>query len=116
MALCEILNAFPVSITRFRDYTLELPGEDLSFGIRHILYFLLRSDYLKASPVARCAWHECAKWFRVGPQKSPCCCADHALKFRQRVYYHEGKGRKKRVTRYRKERNAKLKPTSKRRK
>ena len=34
MVLCEILNAFPLNLTRFDDATRELPGEDLLLGIQ----------------------------------------------------------------------------------
>jgi len=102
MVLCEVLNAFPLNLTRFDDTTRELPGEDLLLGIRHVLYFMLRADYWKKSLVAQCAWKDCRIWFRVGPQESPCCCAEHALKFRQWKYYHESKGKRTSVARYRK--------------
>lgn len=99
LILCDILNAFPVTLTHFKG-AIEVPSENLAFGIRHVLYYLVRCDYLRASPLARCAWKECTMWFKVGPQGSPCCSPEHALKHRQWHYYHEGKGKKVMAKRY----------------
>jgi hypothetical protein len=115
MLLCEILNAFPVHVTRLEGSVVELPINYQTLGIRHILYYLLRSDYLRKTRIFRCAWKECLKWFRAQSQESPCCCEEHALRFRQWKYYHQGKGKKKRATRYRKVEKPKLE-TKKRRK
>ena len=77
----------------------EMPSEDVSFGILPVLYFLLRCDYLWNAKLARCAWKDCTRWFRVGSHDSPCCSEEHSLKHRQWVYYHEGKGKQKRQSR-----------------
>ncbi len=97
--LCHLLNAFPVRMTQYQDMPLEMPSEDVSFGIFPVLYFLLRCDYLWSGKVARCAWRDCTRWFRVGTHDSPCCSEEHSLKYRQWVYYHEGKGKRTRQRR-----------------
>jgi hypothetical protein len=104
--LCHLLNAFPVRMTQYRNVPLEMPSEDVSFGILPVLYFLLRNDYLWSAKVARCAWKDCARWFRVGNHDSPCCSEQHSLKHRQWVYYHEGKGKQTRRKRRKRVKNS----------
>jgi len=97
--LCHILNAFPVRLTQSDGIPVELPSEDVSFGVLPVLYFLLRCDYLWNAKVARCALKDCMRWFRVGSHDSPCCSEEHSLRYRQWVYYHEGKGKQMRQRR-----------------
>jgi hypothetical protein len=97
--LCHVLDAFPVRLTQLDGIPLEMPSEDVSFGIFPVLYFLLRCDYLWDAKLARCAWKDCKRWFRVGSHDSQCCSEEHSLKHRQWVYYHEGKGKQKRQSR-----------------
>jgi hypothetical protein len=100
--LCTFLNAFPPTITRSERSTVEAVSDNLAFGIRHLLYFLIRKDYLAKARISTCAWDACARWFRVGTKGSPCCSPEHGERFRQWKYYHEGKGQKKRIKRYKK--------------
>jgi hypothetical protein len=85
--LCHILNAFPAKLTDYNGIPFEMPSEDVSAGILPVLYQLLRSDYLRDARIARCAWKDCTKWFRVGGHESPCCSPEHSLKYRQSKYY-----------------------------
>jgi hypothetical protein len=97
--LCHVLNAFPVRLTQYGGIPVEMPSEDVSFGVFPVLYFLLRCDYLWSAKVARCALKDCTRWFRVGSHDSPCCSDEHSLKHRQWLYYHQGKGRQMRQRR-----------------
>ena len=111
--LCHVLNAFPVWLTRYGGNPVEMPSEDVSFGIFPVLYFLLRCDYLWRAKVARCAWKDCTRWFRVGSHDSRCCSEEHSLKYRQWVYYNHGKGKQ---TRRRRRKQVKVKGSNRARK
>jgi hypothetical protein len=96
--LCHVLNGFPVQLTQYKGVPLEMPSEDVSFGILPVVYFLLRCDYRRTARVARCAWKGCTRWFRMGAHHSGCCSEEHSLKYRQWVYYR-AKGKKTRQRR-----------------
>jgi hypothetical protein len=96
--LCQVLNGFPVQLTQYKGIPLEMPSEDVSFGILPVIYFLLRCDYRWTARVARCAWKGCTRWFRMGAHHSGCCSQKHSLKYRQWVYYR-AKGKKTRQRR-----------------
>ncbi len=104
--LCHVLDAFPVRLTRYCGAPVEMPGEDVSFGVFPAFYFLLRWDYLWDAKVARCAWEGCKRWFRVGSHDSRCCSDEHSLKHRQWVYYHEGRGKQMRQRRREKDKGS----------
>jgi predicted RNA-binding Zn-ribbon protein involved in translation (DUF1610 family) len=103
--LCHILNAFPGKLTDYNGTPFEMPSEDVSAGILPALYQLIRWDYLRETRVARCAWKDCAKWFRVGSHESHCCSPEHSLKNRQAEYYRR-KGKAGRKLRREKDRTA----------
>jgi hypothetical protein len=85
--LCHILNAFAAKLTDYDGTPLEMPSEDVGTGILPVLYHLVRCDYLWNARIARCAWKDCTRWFRIGRHESPCCCSEHSLKHRQSEYY-----------------------------
>ena len=45
--LLLMLNAFPVQLTSWGPHLFEVPGSDLAFGVRPLLYFLLRQEVMK---------------------------------------------------------------------
>jgi hypothetical protein len=97
--ICAFLNAFPPTITRFNGETVVAVSESVALGTRHLLYFMLRRDYLAGGRVAVCAWQPCSKWFRLEGKDSP-CCPEHRLRYRQKKYYDAGAGKEKRHARY----------------
>ncbi len=99
--ICTILNAFPQYLTRWRGTTIESPGEDYTFGIRPLLYHLLRLEYLsEGRHIAICPLKECeTKWFRQERAGQICCSDEHSLKYRQREYY-ERKGKRTKADYY----------------
>jgi hypothetical protein len=103
--LCHILNAFSAKLTDYNGTPFEMPSEEVSAGILPVLYQLIRWDYLGDARIARCAWKDCTKWFRVGAHESPCCSPEHSLKYRQAEYYRQ-KGKAVRHLRRKREKKA----------
>jgi hypothetical protein len=92
--VCTLLNGFPVYVQRWEGLSIEFPAEDVVFGIRPALYYLLRCDYLSDVHIARCPWQHCSlKWFRQDRRGQIFCSAECERKNRQRDYYLR-KGRK----------------------
>jgi hypothetical protein len=102
--LCAILNGFPVHIRRWQGRSVELPHEDLTFGIRPVLYHLLRCDYLSEVHIALCPRADCEqKWFIQSRQGQMFCTEKCERKKRQREYYIR-RGREKKRDYYREKR------------
>jgi hypothetical protein len=74
-------------LTDYQGLPFEMPSEDVSAGILPVLYQLIRYDYLREAKLAARAWKECRRWFRLSGHESPCCSAEHSLKYRQAQYY-----------------------------
>jgi hypothetical protein len=102
--ICAILNGFPVHIRRWQGHSIELPHEDLTFGIRPVLYHLLRRDYLSEVHIALCPRADCEqKWFIQSRPGQMFCTEKCERKKRQREYYIR-KGREKKRDYYREKR------------
>jgi hypothetical protein len=62
MFLCEVLNCFPHKLVFGGLYVDELPSPDYT-GVRPLLYYMLRMDYLQGRKYRMCARPTCSKWF-----------------------------------------------------
>jgi hypothetical protein len=62
MFLCEVLNCFPHKLVFGGLYVDELPSPDYT-GVRSLLYYMLRMDYLQGRKYRMCARPTCSKWF-----------------------------------------------------
>jgi hypothetical protein len=83
--LCELINAFPAKIQPVGHKTAtEWPDPDLSYGIRPLLYLILRRTWLKGS-IGICANERCRNLFEV--DRKPYCSDECSRKERQRQYW-----------------------------
>ena len=104
--LCELVNAFKPSVHYWGDAPIEGPTLDLTFGIRPVLYFILRQAYLQHSVIGICANTQCRKVFEIERAGSRFCddvCSRHQ---RQREYWAD-RGKKLRDKRRNQAKSAK---------
>jgi hypothetical protein len=110
IVLCELLNVFPSLAfpNRIEMYSY------VQFGIRPLLYGILRREFLQPRDVARCANTQCREFFEVDRQGQQFCSWECSQQQRQRDYWQSrGKNaRKERLAARNKARNLKL-PTGK---
>lgn len=93
--LCELVNAFKPSVHFWGDAPTEGPPLDLRFGIRPVLYFILRQAYVQQSVIGICANTQCRKVFEIERAGSRFCCDVCSRHQRQREYWaHRGKKRR----------------------
>lgn len=84
IVVCEVLNAF-------RSTVFPNPIEMLSsiqYGIRPLLYAILRREFLHARDVAACENTQCRSFFEIERQGQRFCCEDCSRRQRQRDYWH----------------------------
>ncbi len=85
--LLLVLNAFPVQLASWGPHLFEVPGTDLTFGVRPLLYFLLRQEVMKRIGAFNfCANDHCRKAFEIRRSGQLHCDADCSRMQRQRVY------------------------------
>jgi hypothetical protein len=83
--LCTLVNAFPTRLYPIgHGRVTELPDHDISYGIRPLLYHILRLLWLRGS-IGICANERCRELFEV--DKSPYCSDECSRKERQRQYW-----------------------------
>jgi hypothetical protein len=122
-AICEILNAFPPSVQYLPKKqskngnnlprAVEMPRSDLVFGIRPLLYFMLRTDYLRGWELRLCRREGCGEWFRPTGKRPHHCAPECARRHRQSQYW-KSKGSNRRRTRIEQEKRPKKAITAKR--
>jgi hypothetical protein len=81
--LCELVNAFRFSVYRWGDRVIEGPDTDLRYGIRPLLYLILRRVYLEGG-IAVCANDRCRKLFEIDRAGQRFCETRCSLNQRQR--------------------------------
>jgi len=96
--LCALLNAFRTRIYRWGDRTVEGPDPDLRYGIRPLLYYILRRTYLGENTVAICANEKCREAFEINRAGDRFCKPDCSRHQRQREYW-AASGKLRRVAR-----------------
>ena len=101
--ICELLNTFPS--TAFPNF-LEMHA-NIKFGIRPLLYSILRRQFLFPRGFSVCLNTECRKFFSLGRAGQRFCKAECSIRQRQRNYW------KKRGNKLRKKRTAKRRKLSK---
>ena len=103
--LCELVNAFQPWVYRWGNVTTEGPHLDLRYGIRPLLYHILREEYLNRGGIAVCANGQCRDLFNIERAGQRFCsetCSQHQ---RQREYWAK-RGRKLRKKRLNQQRTA----------
>jgi len=86
--LCQLFNRFPLTIVPFGNKPVEVPVHRAE-GIRPMLYYMLRRDYLDAeNVVARCANDLCKSIFAAERRGQKFCCPECSKQQRGRRYWH----------------------------
>ncbi|HEX9155285.1 MAG TPA: hypothetical protein VF819_06950 [Nitrospira sp.] len=89
--ICALANAFRNEVTHFGNTRCEVPPMDaLLFGVRPVLYYLLRLEYLhtpKTGGVHKCVNEFCRRFFQLNREGQPFCSEECSRKQRQRIYW-----------------------------
>ena len=86
--LCGILNAFPTRIEFLLDRPVEtIPPESLLYGVRPLLYLILRHEYLTQIGMEVCANSACGRLFVIERLHQKFCDEACSRRFRQRQYW-----------------------------
>jgi hypothetical protein len=95
IVICELLNSFRPMVF---PNPLELHSS-IKYGIRPLLYSLLRRQFLTPRDFAGCANTQCRNFFNIERAGQQFCCSECSIHQRQRTYWmKQGKKlRKKRV-------------------
>jgi len=97
--LCVLLNAFRPSVYLWGDTPVESPQTDLTGGIRPILYFILRREYLRQSGgIEICQNSDCRAVFEIDRYGQQYCKEECSRQQRQRDYWQR-RGKKLRKKR-----------------
>jgi hypothetical protein len=100
IVVCELLNCFRGTV---------FPGplemhSSIKFGVRPLLYSLLRRQFLGSRDFTACANTQCRNFFNIERTGQKFCCSECSTHQRQRVYWAKS-GKKLRKKRIRKQRN-----------
>ena len=82
IVICELLNSLPSTVF---PNPLELHSS-IKYGIRPLLYSLLRRQFIAPRGLAICANTECRNFFNIGRSKQQFCSQVCSLRHRQRLY------------------------------
>jgi hypothetical protein len=85
--ICELLNAFRPWVYRWEDKPTQAPHRDLRYGIRPILYSILRMEYFRTGSVAICANTQCLEAFAIDRAGQRFCTTECSRRQRQREYW-----------------------------
>lgn len=101
--MCELVNAFNPLVYPWGDAPVEAPHWDLTAGIRPVLYYVLRREYLQAGGIGICRNTECRNLFEIERSGQEFCGEVCSRLQRQREYWRKiGKRLRQRRTRTRK--------------
>ena len=100
IVICELLNSFPSKVF---PHPREMHSS-IKFGIRPLLYALLRRRLLNPRGSSICSNSECRNFFNTERAGQEFCSPECSLRHRQRIYWQERgkKLRKKRTAQRRK--------------
>lgn len=85
--ICELLNAFRPWVYRWNNKPTEAPHRDLRYGVRPVLYSILRREYFEPGSVAICANTQCLEAFTIDRAGQRFCATECSLHQRQREYW-----------------------------
>ena len=99
--VCDLVNAFPPQVRRYAKNVIEGPQANLACGIRPLLYYILRREYLQHGRIGICTNTACRNLFEIERTGARFCSEECSRRQRQREYWAErGKGlRAKRLKR-----------------
>jgi len=96
--ICVLVNTFRPVVYYWGNRPVEAPGWDLTGGIRPILYYILRREYLKVRGVGICRNTECRDVFEIERSGQEFCGEECSRRQRQREYW-QNRGKKMRKRR-----------------
>lgn len=107
-SICELVNAFSSSVYPWGNTPIEAPNWDLTGGIRPVLYYILRREYLlKARSIGICRNTDCRHLFEIERFGQEFCSDECSRLQRQRDYWKKrGKKLRKRRANIRKTRRS----------
>jgi hypothetical protein len=85
--VCELVNAFSPHVYLWGNAPAEAPDTDLTCGIRPVLYYILRREYLKGSGISICRNTECRELFEIERFGQEFCGDVCSRLHRQREYW-----------------------------
>ncbi|MFZ0517923.1 MAG: hypothetical protein WBF45_17340 [Acidobacteriaceae bacterium] len=108
IVICELLNSFPSTVF---PNPVEMHSS-IRFGIRPLLYSILRRQFINPRGFGFCANTECRNFFNIERAGQQFCSSACSLHHRQRIYWqeHGKKLRTKRTANARKMRKRAAKP------
>ena len=103
-SICELVNAFSSLVYPWGRIPIEAPNWDLTCGIRPVLYYILRREYLvKARSIGICRNTDCRQLFEIERFGQEFCSEACSRLQRQREYWKKrGKSLRKRRVKSRK--------------
>lgn len=97
LVICELVNAFAPLVYPWGDSPVEAPHWEIIGGIRPLLYFMLRREYLRAGGIAICRNIDCRQIFEIERSGQEFCGQECSRLQRQREYWSiRGKKMRKR--------------------
>jgi hypothetical protein len=108
--ICGLLNSFPSTVF---PNPLEMHSS-IRFGIRPLLYSLLRRQFIYPRGFGFCANRECRKFFNIERAGQRFCSPECSRQHRKRIYWQQQgkKLREKRIARAKKMRKQAAKPAA----
>ena len=102
-SICELVNAFSSLVYPWGETPIEAPHWDLTCGIRPVLYYILRREYLlKAGSIGICRNTDCRQLFETERFGQEFCSEECSRLQRQREYWKKrGKTLRKRRSKQR---------------
>jgi hypothetical protein len=112
-SICELVNAFSSHLYPWGKTPIEAPHWDLTSGIRPVLYYVLKREYLlNARGIGICRNTDCRQLFEIERFGQEFCGEECSRLQRQRAYWKKrGKSLRKRRTKTRNSAGRKLKKT-----
>ena len=97
--VCELVNAFRPLVYRWGDTPVEAPDTDLTCGIRPLLYYILRREYLRGGGVGICLNTDCRDLFEI-ERSGQAFCGDVCSRLHRQREYWRNRGKKMRNRRF----------------
>ena len=101
LVTCELLNAFSPVVYPWGNSPVEAPHWDVAAGIRPLLYYMLRREYLSTGGIGICRNSDCRAIFEIERSGQEFCGQECSRLQRQREYW-DTRGKKLRKRRERK--------------
>ena len=106
LLVCDLVNTFPPQVRRYDRSVIEGPQADLTGGIRPLLYYILRREYVQRGRIGVCANTACRDLFEIERAGARFCSEECSRRQRQREYWVE-RGKKLRAKRLKRSKPAK---------